>query len=591
MAGAYAYTPAIWPPLAGAVIVTALALYAWRRRRDVPAARPLAVGWLFRVLWLVGIALEAAAVDPGTKIFWYKFQAVWQLPAVTAGLCFVLEYAFPGRFLTRRNLILLSIPILLDISLNLFGGPQVGWRQLYVGPDGNVVGVTAPTGFVTTAYGLGLLLVNIAVLVWLFVRSPQHRWPVGIILATQIATRALYVVDTARLPLAVPLDADVLAAIIGATGYAIALFGFRFLDPVPAARSTALEEMRDGMVVFDPHWRVVSMNRAAAGMTGSSARGSRGKLAADILPALGDLAGRLAAAPGASFDITLGSGTSARSYEADLSQLRDFRDLAVGYLLLLRDVTERRRAEAQILEQQRALAMLREREQLARELHDGIGQVMGYANLQLESVQGLIEDGEAALLSGQPAAAGASLAEAANQVTRLSSVVEDAHADVREHILNLRVAPTAQRPFLATLRQYLDGFSQNYGIPAELSVEPEIEVQKLELELQLHLFRIIQEALSNARQHAGATCVHVSFERRGRRLCARVRDDGRGFDPAQAAGDGTGHLGLRIMRERAEQIGANLAVESAPGAGTCVTVDLPLPGNGSESGDADPDRR
>jgi hypothetical protein len=63
----------------------------------------------------------------------------------------VLEYAFPGRWLTRRNLILRSIPVLLDILPNLFGGPQVGWRQLYVGPDGRVVGEMARTGLVTTA--------------------------------------------------------------------------------------------------------------------------------------------------------------------------------------------------------------------------------------------------------------------------------------------------------------------------------------------------------------------------------------------------------------------------------------------------------
>ena len=138
MNGAYVYTPAIWLPLAGALVLSALGVYAWRRRRTCPprGRSPWGGCSVFRVLWLIGMALEEAALDPGTKIFWFKFQAVWQLPAATAGLCFVLEYAFPGRWLTRRNLILLSIPVLLDILLNLFGGPQVGWRQLYVGPDG-----------------------------------------------------------------------------------------------------------------------------------------------------------------------------------------------------------------------------------------------------------------------------------------------------------------------------------------------------------------------------------------------------------------------------------------------------------------------
>ena len=67
MTGAYVYTPAIWPPLAGAIFLVALGLYNWRRR-DVRAARLLALNSLFGVLWLLGLALEAAAVAPATKI-------------------------------------------------------------------------------------------------------------------------------------------------------------------------------------------------------------------------------------------------------------------------------------------------------------------------------------------------------------------------------------------------------------------------------------------------------------------------------------------------------------------------------------------
>jgi hypothetical protein len=69
MSGAYVYTPTISPPLVAAVFLAAISLYAWRRRRDVPSALPLVAAWLFRVLWLVGIALEQAALDPATKIF------------------------------------------------------------------------------------------------------------------------------------------------------------------------------------------------------------------------------------------------------------------------------------------------------------------------------------------------------------------------------------------------------------------------------------------------------------------------------------------------------------------------------------------
>ena len=248
---------------------------------SVPAARPLVAAWLFRVLWLLGIALEEAALDPGTKIAWFKFQALWQLPAATAGLLFVLEYAYPGRWLTRRNLILLSIPVLLDILLIVTGGPQVGWRQLTVGPDGRVVGVMSTGG----AGHNGL---------WGWPAPGQPRGPALAVRplpaaslarcdhpASQIASRALYVVDAAHLPLPALLDPIVLAPSSGAAGYAIALFGFRILDPLPAARQTAIEQMQAGMVVFDAEWQVVSLNPAAERITGiRAARGPRQDVAA-----------------------------------------------------------------------------------------------------------------------------------------------------------------------------------------------------------------------------------------------------------------------------------------------------------------------
>ena len=188
MTGAYAYTPAIWPPLAGVIFLAAIGLYCWRRR-SVPAALPLLAVSLFGALFLLGIALEAAAVAPATKIAWFRFQGVWRAPSVTAGLCFVLEYAYPGRWLTRRNLVLLSIPALLDIFLVVINDSQLMWRRLQIGPGGSVVAYLTPAGVILAAYGVGLVLVNAAVLLWLFIRSPQHRWPVALILAGQIANR------------------------------------------------------------------------------------------------------------------------------------------------------------------------------------------------------------------------------------------------------------------------------------------------------------------------------------------------------------------------------------------------------------------
>jgi PAS domain S-box-containing protein len=232
--------------------------------------------------------------------------------------------------------------------------------------------------------------------------------------------------------------------------------------------------------------------------------------------------------------------------------------LSIG---LDRDVTERVKAEEQINSQQQALAMLHEREQLARELHDSLGQVLGYTTLRMEATRKLVADGK--------------LATADEHLLQMEQIVSEAHADVREYILNLRTAPTGQQPFFTALRQYLDGFLKNYGIRADLSIGNGVDERLFPPETQMQLFRIIQEAFSNARKHAQAGCIQVSFDRMDSYVRVRIRDDGRGFDPQQAAPDGSSHFGLRIMRERAEQIGGMLRVDSTPGEGTCVEVEIP----------------
>ncbi|HTP46815.1 MAG TPA: ATP-binding protein, partial [Casimicrobiaceae bacterium] len=92
---------------------------------------------------------------------------------------------------------------------------------------------------------------------------------------------------------------------------------------------------------------------------------------------------------------------------------------------------------------------------------------------------------------------------------------------------------------------------------------------------QLQVMHILQEALSNVRKHARAKVVEVEVHRGPGHLFV-VRDDGLGFDPARSPGEGDEHVGLRIMRERAERIGATIAITSARGRGTEIALRVPM---------------
>jgi two-component system nitrate/nitrite sensor histidine kinase NarX len=144
---------------------------------------------------------------------------------------------------------------------------------------------------------------------------------------------------------------------------------------------------------------------------------------------------------------------------------------------------------------------------------------------------------------------------------------------VREAIFSLRTTLSPGLGLLPSLREYLAEYRAHYGVHVELagdgdSIEfsPEVNVQ---------LLRIIQEALTNVRKHAGASRAWVRFGREGSLRRITVEDNGRGFDPARLGREGQQYFGLQIMRERAESIGGSLALDSRPGQGTRVVVRVP----------------
>ena len=553
----YHYTPYIWPMLASAVFMAALGLYAWRRHA-VPGAVPFVFLMLFWSLWATGAALELAAVEFSTKVFWLKFQFFWSGPMIVAGLWFVLAYARLTRFLTRTNRLLLLSYIILG-SLLILTNEVHHWVWIGFPYDGAAYPLRGSGYGILVTLGYLLAFLTLPVLIWLFIRSPLHRWPVALILFGQLAVRAGLLLEAANANPVAPLDPTVLASNVLAVAYAVALFGFRIFDPLSVAREMAITQMREGMLVLDTRQRIAGLNPAAESILGLTVAGILGREIGEILPGWD----ALAAGQEETFqsEISLGSGSAVCQYALHLSPLKDRNSRILGHLLLLSDITLQKQMQAQLVEKQRALAMLSEREQLARELHDSIGQVLGFTSLKMEAVRKLIADGK--------------LAMADDQLAHLERIVVEAHADTREYILNLRAAPTEQQPFFSALRQYLDGFRQNYGIQAELSIGEGVDEGAFAPGAQMQVVRIIQEAFSNARKHAETSCVQLSFRIEDGRVRIRIRDNGRGFDPQQAAASGDNHFGLRFMRERAEQLGGNLRVQSAPGTGTCVEVDVP----------------
>lgn len=208
-------------------------------------------------------------------------------------------------------------------------------------------------------------------------------------------------------------------------------------------------------------------------------------------------------------------------------------------------------------------AIIQERERIARELHDGLGQLIGYVNTKAYTVRLLLKK--------------AKNEEAEKELTKLEEAAQGLFIDMREAVLSLRMA-AREDDLPSSLKYCVDQFSRLSGVTIRLKIAPEMENFTLDPEVQLHLMRITQEALSNARKYARATRIEVNLCLIGDNLNLVVSDNGSGFDKGSLNRDTRPHFGLSTMRERAEAIGGQLTLLSQSGSGTSIDVLVPLKG-------------
>jgi PAS domain S-box-containing protein len=556
----YSYNSDIWPALITLALVIYLGSYSWSRRY-IPAAKPFIIACFLGGIWTLGVILELMAVNFSTKVFWVKFQAIWELPTGAVIACFIFQYAGLGRWLTLRNYALLFIVPLLsvlfiitnDLHHLIWTGFQM--HRYVVASHGRLYWF-----FNSYIYLLGL--VNLVVLVRLAIFSPGSRLPVAIILSCQFFARIGYAMDKLDTGLIGPGESILLTAGVMAVAYAVVLLRFHAIDPVSAACKAALRQMHEGLFVLDLQGRISEANSMASKMLGIPENRLRNKPFKDVMPVDVDDSGHLENQETFQTDITLEKENSARQYKLNLTELRGREGEIIGKLILLHDVTEQKLAQTLILEQQGAVATLQERDRLARELHDGIAQTLGYVGIQAQTAAKWIKDGNKE--------------KAESLLGRVMEVAKDAHADVRQSILNLRSTSGRQWSFIPALKKYIDKFQSNYGIRTELSLSDETEENTFDTLVEVQLLHVIQEAMTNCRKHSGAHLLKVGVSLDGSHATITICDDGKGFDPDRIEHESGGYFGLVFMQERMEQIGGTLTIDSIPEGGTVLKLDVPI---------------
>ena len=214
---------------------------------------------------------------------------------------------------------------------------------------------------------------------------------------------------------------------------------------------------------------------------------------------------------------------------------------------------------AKVREQEHQREVLNERTRIAREMHDSMAQVLGAMHLRLRMVETF------------PTVTAD--ADTASELAALAKTAEEAYRDVREVILGLRDSDRAELTLEENLTSYVEKFADQSGIGAEFRNETGRPLE-LTPRTEVHLIRVVQEALTNVRKHARATKATVTVTGTDESTTITVADDGRGFH-APVDEPTTDGYGLFTMRDRLSLLRGTLTIESFPGVGTRVVATVP----------------
>ena len=559
-----------WVPIISGLITIALGSYAWRHR-TVRGAFPFAVSMAVVTVWSWANALEMSGADLPTKLFWANAQYFAYAFSPVTLVIMVSYFTNNERWINRRNIILLCfIPLITNLLVwsNEFHG--LIRQNVYLDQSGlfPVVAKTyGPWFWVHIVYAYCL---NTTAM-FLLIKALRHKSPLyrGQSLTILMGTVLIVIPNILYILGLSPARFDVTPVFMAVSGCIIAwgLFRYRLFDVAPVARAMVIDSMGGAVIVLDEKKRILDLNPAAEKLLGLATAKALSRPAGEVFRTFPEVLMALQEKREEDLDWFMEIEKDCRYYQVNFSSLANGQGRLMGQLLVIYNITEAKETQQKLMEQQRILAVFTEREKLGRELHDSLGQVLGYINIQAQAMRQELSNGRLELVD--------------DGLHRVSQVAQDAHIEVREYIQGMRGDPFFKEDFINHLQYYLERFTRNYGIKVRLNIEDPC-AGYITTDIGVQLFRIIQEALANVRKHADSSSADISLLVKADQLTLVIEDNGRGFGSDRVLLTKENSFGLQIMQERAKEIGGILNINSVPNGGTKVIVQLPAVPKGGE---------
>ncbi|MEA3435359.1 MAG: histidine kinase N-terminal 7TM domain-containing protein [Thermodesulfobacteriota bacterium] len=385
------YTHYIWPFLSSVVITMSMGIYAWRNR-TVPGATPFAVLMLVAVVWSLGSLLELSGADLPTKILCANFRYLGVVTAPVVWFALAMQYAGRDQLLTCRNLAFLAIVPFIAILLlwtNEYHGLMRRDIHLVLIGSFSVIGKTyGPWFWVLTMYSYILLITTFIILVEALLRAPPsyRGQPIALLtgLFLSFIGSGLHVLGLSPIPYTDPT-----AIVFIPAGLIIAwgLFRYNLFNIMPVARDTIFENMYDGVIVLDTKNRIIDFNIAAQNIFGWSPSSVTGRQAEDVLSDQPDFLECFHNTTKQT-EVILGAGDARKYYELSGSKLTNKQGRSIGRLIVVHDITERKRAEDALKESEFKFRNLFELSPQAIALIDGdTGRLIDVNDIFCELVQ------------------------------------------------------------------------------------------------------------------------------------------------------------------------------------------------------------
>lgn len=565
----YQYIPYIWPLIISGIMTLTLGFFILIRYRKAKASFIFAISMFVVSFWAIPNALEMSAITLPTKLFWANVQYIAYCYCPVTLLMLVMQFTGHDRVMkSKRILLLLLIPTIILLLVWTNNYHSLIRYKVQLNTEGQFPVISKQYGvafYLHTIYSHSLNLLSILFLVKtiFFQKTIYRKQTIMLLIGIGLIEipNALYVLGISPIK-----RFDITPVFFGPCAVIIAwsMFRYQMFDLIPLAWATVINTMDAGVIVVDLQDRILETNQALDKIMGYSSSQITSKHISDIGRKIPELSEACLNKNVTHAEFTIVGEPDTKTYEILLSPLNDHKGKDLGRIAVVYEITEKKKVQQELLKHQWRLAVIEEKERIGRDMHDNLGQVLGFINLQAQGIrQELINLGIDVVTA---------------KLDRLVDVTQQAHTEIREYIQEIRNTTLIEKDFIMNIRNNIQSFGDQTGIAIQLEIPEEFVVEVLEPNCWLQILNIVKEGLNNIQKHADAKHVKIQIVLSSDELYLSIVDDGKGFDLLNYGNGYETKFGLNIMQERAHEIGGQLKIKSAMGKGCKIILRIPRKG-------------